>query len=105
MHGDLVLGEPGQRPGIDVQPEVHTLGQDDGRGAMGEDLFHRFRLDAGYVPGTALCPVPRSATAGVELEVLPDAQAFDVHAPPCDVQDARRALTHAQSPCLWSRST
>src|SRR6266496_3569850 len=44
------------------------------------------------MPGPGFGPVPVTAAAWVELEVLPSAQALDLHVAPGDLKDAWRGL-------------
>jgi hypothetical protein len=58
-HASLV--ENRERSWIDLELELHALGQDDDRGAMEEEVFDVFWLNAGAVTGAGLRPVPLPA--------------------------------------------
>jgi len=78
-----------QGTGVDLKDKIHAPGEDDRRRAVGDQLFDVLGLDTGLMPSAGLVPVPGTAAAGIELEVLPHSQPLDVHSSPGDVHDPR----------------
>ena len=75
-----------------LQRKIHPPRKHHTRRPASEKFLNIGGLDARYVRGPGLGPVPRPTTAGIELEILTRADTFDLHPPPRDPQHSRRAI-------------
>jgi len=89
-HFDALVPEPGKRLGLDLEALPDSLRQHHRGGAVGDQLLHVGRLNAGHVPGAGLAPIPRAGAAGIDLGVLEDADALDLDPAPSQVGNGRR---------------
>ena len=88
VHRHIPVLQQGQRFPAGVQSQQHAAAQDNHLAAMVDQLGDVRRLDTGCMVGAGFTPVPGTAAARPQLEILSGTDAVDGHAAPGQCSDS-----------------